>query len=129
MKRKDYAKEAMKKIAEIGKKEEVELKSETVELGLIDDFRSDIEKAKDLIDFVTDMNDLLDRAKMVAKNGSGAADAYLDRIKERGDKVTKQLKDLGLDSSSVKEFKEAEKTKTFLGKIKKDFDRVLKINS
>ena len=119
----------MKSVLKHLNKNEVNLASDKVELGAIDDLKSDLKKSKDLIDFVTDMNSFLDRAKTVAKNGSVTADSYIDRIKERASKVESQLKELGLEKSAVKEFKDVDKTITFLNSIKKDFDRVMKINS
>ena len=115
--------------ADWAKEDKTELASQKVELGAIQDLRADLDNAKDTIDFVTDMNSFLDKAKQIAKNGKVTAESYIDRIKERENKVRKQIKDLGLDESSVKEFKEVNKIESFLNSLKKDFDRVLKINN
>jgi len=99
--------------ADWAKEDKTELKSEKVQLGLIDDIKKDLSNAeKDIKSFIKDREQIIKFTDKAIKNGNAYVTAAL-KLNDNLQNFEKAAKDLGLNANDQTEFKNA---KSFLNK-------------
>ena len=100
-------------LSRLGKAEKTELKSEKVELGLIDDIKKDLSNAeKDIKSFINDREQIIKSTSKAIKNGNAYVSSAL-KLNDNLKNFEKAAKDLGLNANEQTEFKNA---KSFLNR-------------
>jgi len=99
--------------ADWAKEDKTELKSEKVQLGLIDDIKKDLNNAeKDIKSFIKDREQIIKFTDKAIKNGNAYVTSAL-KLNDNLQNFEKAAKDLGLNANDQTEFKNA---KSFLNK-------------